>query len=1014
MGAGAGFTSSGSFTFDNVSLPAGSDVSILSGTSTSLRVINGLVLDGRLLVGNETATGFLDLSGTQTITGIGTILFGAVSGNIINNSTAATTVTLSSGIGIRGKSGALRGTLANVYVVNGLIQPDGAGANISLLSTAAVVNRGSIISGTGTSVSISSSTFTNNGLLRVANGGRIDVTGGFANFTEVTNIGAGAFTATLSGGSYEVDELSTLRFVPNTTTTQQFFITKLSANLTLSGANAKIYGMPVNYNYDALRFLQTIDTNGTLSLTNGRVFEPRGTLINRGTLLVDATSRLGVTTADPLVASGLTSSYSAENNANDSTGANPGTLIGGTTFGTGISGSAFLLDGVDDYVSINDSATTRPSPATYELWFRLTAQPTTFATLVSKPSAANTNNSFALSYFNGSLNYNVGSTASVFFLPDAGFWHHVALTFDAGVVKLYLDGTQVGSVTGMSLTYGNFPILIGASQQTTAVRTSFFPGLIDEFRIYNRALTASELKNQYLNNLPSRVELASGLANISGELTSQNEATLSGGTLQGTGAIPTRLNQTGGQLAPGNSPGCMTVNGNYNLAAAGSIQIEVNGPTACTEHDRLSVNGNVALAGSLNLVLPPAYTPAIGTQFIIVDNDGSDAISGQFSGLPERQVFVANATELFQISYRGGTGNDVTLTYLGSGVVVTSTADVGPGSLVEAINATNLRPGNQIIAFSIPAAQATNGTYTLNFGSSNLPLITDSTVLDASTQREFVDRPVIELLSQSHAKGLVLDPSAVSSVVRGLSLTGWSNGIQVMADSATIAGNFIGLKPDGSEPLNRNLVGVLIGDDASNSQLVKNTRIGGTTTRDRNVISANQTHGIFVKGDGDNRLKIQGNFIGTDPTGQTPRPNQENGIYVLTPEDSTELESSVIGGIEVGAGNIISGNSQSGIRLDATDFYTIAGNYIGTTVDGLAVLANGTGIAIVNNSDATTIGGTQAAARNTISGNAVAGISITGSSSTSVLGNYIGLNRNGDQMLGNQVGISVDGEATTR
>jgi Ca2+-binding RTX toxin-like protein len=70
----------------------------------------------------------------------------------------------------------------------------------------------------------------------------------------------------------------------------------------------------------------------------------------------------------------------------------------------------------------------------------------------------------------------------------------------------------------------------------------------------------------------------------------------------------------------------------------------------------------VALGGAiLDLSLLAGFVPAVGTAFTIVDNDGSDAVSGTFAGLAEGAILDAGSV-LFSISYEGGDGNDVVLT----------------------------------------------------------------------------------------------------------------------------------------------------------------------------------------------------------------------------------------------------------------------------------------------------------------------------------------------------------------
>ncbi len=86
----------------------------------------------------------------------------------------------------------------------------------------------------------------------------------------------------------------------------------------------------------------------------------------------------------------------------------------------------------------------------------------------------------------------------------------------------------------------------------------------------------------------------------------------------------------------------------------------LNGTTAGAGYDQLSVTGTVNLAGAtLNVNL--AFTPALGSAFMLIQNDGKDAVLGTFAGLPEGATLMLNGMT-FQISYVGGTGNDVVLT----------------------------------------------------------------------------------------------------------------------------------------------------------------------------------------------------------------------------------------------------------------------------------------------------------------------------------------------------------------
>ncbi len=88
--------------------------------------------------------------------------------------------------------------------------------------------------------------------------------------------------------------------------------------------------------------------------------------------------------------------------------------------------------------------------------------------------------------------------------------------------------------------------------------------------------------------------------------------------------------------------------------------VTLNGTTAGSGYDQLSVTGTVNLAGAtLNVNL--TFTPAVGSAFTLIQNDGKDAVVGTFAGLAQGATLVLDGMT-FQISYVGGTGNDVVLT----------------------------------------------------------------------------------------------------------------------------------------------------------------------------------------------------------------------------------------------------------------------------------------------------------------------------------------------------------------
>jgi hypothetical protein len=135
-----------------------------------------------------------------------------------------------------------------------------------------------------------------------------------------------------------------------------------------------------------------------------------------------------------------------------------------------------------------------------------------------------------------------------------------------------------------------------------------------------------------------------------------------GATLAGNGKINGAVAvNSGGTLSPGNSAGSLGV-GSLTLATNSVFAVELNGLTLGTQYDNVDVTGGVVLQDG-QLVVTLGFTPAVNDSFVIISNDLSDAVSGQFLGLSQGSLLTVNST-IFQVSYVGGTGNDVVLTVI--------------------------------------------------------------------------------------------------------------------------------------------------------------------------------------------------------------------------------------------------------------------------------------------------------------------------------------------------------------
>ena len=132
--------------------------------------------------------------------------------------------------------------------------------------------------------------------------------------------------------------------------------------------------------------------------------------------------------------------------------------------------------------------------------------------------------------------------------------------------------------------------------------------------------------------------------------------TVSGATLGGSGTIGGFTGIGGLILAPGNSIGTLTSNGNAVFGPTSTFEVEAN---AAGEADKLVVKGTVNLTGSVLRVLAEAGSYKPKTEYLIIDNDGGDAVVGKFAEITASLAFLTPV-----VIYNGGDGNDVVLTLL--------------------------------------------------------------------------------------------------------------------------------------------------------------------------------------------------------------------------------------------------------------------------------------------------------------------------------------------------------------
>ena len=138
--------------------------------------------------------------------------------------------------------------------------------------------------------------------------------------------------------------------------------------------------------------------------------------------------------------------------------------------------------------------------------------------------------------------------------------------------------------------------------------------------------------NDILVNGPTSI--AQGTLAMNGSITTTDLIVQFGAWLKGNGVIFGNVINNG-TLAPGNSPGTLTINGNFTQSSSGTLEIEV---ASLTNFDRLLVSGNASLAGRLNVLSFGGFNLQYGQQFAFLQ---AGSITGDFDSItmPNPGVF---------------------------------------------------------------------------------------------------------------------------------------------------------------------------------------------------------------------------------------------------------------------------------------------------------------------------------------------------------------------------------------
>jgi titin len=327
--------------------------------------------------------------------------------------------------------------------------------------------------------------------------------------------------------------------------------------------------------------------------------------------------------------------------------------------------------------------------------------------------------------------------------------------------------------------------------------------------------------------------------------------------------------------------------------------------------------------------------------------------------------------------------------------VVTSAADDGSlYTLRWALGQVNAGSGGDEIDFQISPL---NTWQTISLAQT-LPPILQSVTINGLTQGGGL-APCVEINGHG-TNGPGLESDAPNVVLEGLAID-------------RVNGDGILLNNPAGQPGDA-VVACHVGTDlAGTASGIGNTGNGITILGANNTITRNPGGGpgqvvSLISGNGQNGVDIKGanatgntlflNDIGLDASGNS-LPNGKAGVLIEAGASGNQIGLS-----SAGAGNVISGNSGDGVRIDGSTGNNVANNVIGLTTDGSGAVPNsGNGVVITNGASGTDVAG------DFISGNTGDGVLIDGAGDTTVENCFVGLNQAGTAAVPQINGIRVTG-----
>lgn len=201
-------------------------------------------------------------------------------------------------------------------------------------------------------------------------------------------------------------------------------------------------------------------------------------------------------------------SSTVDRSGNGNNGTWEGTPIGSnnTYYTSGkVGGYAGAFDGSTDYIYLGNPSILQVTSFTVSAWIERSAISSYTRLFANYNGNGNTGAFVMLAAGNANLGCNTvnsggsvsAATSPTNSLSNLGTWYFVACTYNGTTLTLYINGVSQGSITaGVPSYLNNYPFYIGAAGSSTATE-NWWPGSINDLRLYGRALSPAELVALY-------------------------------------------------------------------------------------------------------------------------------------------------------------------------------------------------------------------------------------------------------------------------------------------------------------------------------------------------------------------------------------------------------------------------------------------------------------------------------------------------------------------------------------